>query len=71
MELRRRDGRDTVMPLAPGAGAYSAVEPIARLVQICLGTATRVEASGVVGMRAVEVLDAMYRSMASGRPEVV
>lgn len=71
MELRRRDGRDEVMPLEPGAGAYSAVEPVARLVEICLGTASRNEADGVVGMRAVEVLDAMYRSMASGRAEAV
>jgi predicted dehydrogenase len=71
MELRRKDGRDEVMDLAPGAGAYAAEPAVERLVEICLGTATRNEASGTVGMRSVEVLDAMHRSMASGRPEAV
>ena len=71
MEVRRHDRRDTVVDVPSGAGAYQCVEPIARLADVCLGRAERIEAPGRVGMRAVEVLDAMYRSLASGRPEPV
>lgn len=69
MELRRDDGEDVVMEIPKGAGAYQCVEPVERLAQICLGAATANEAPGIVGMRAVEVLDAMYRSFRSGRAE--
>jgi hypothetical protein len=71
MELRRNDRYDVVMDLKHGDGAYLAIEPVDRLVDICLGREKRNEAPGTVGMRAVEVLDAMYRSMASGRVEGV
>jgi len=71
LEVRRRDGRDTVVPLAPGAGAYSCVRPLDRLVSICLGRNVPNPADGMVGMRAVEVLDALYRSAASGQMEHV
>ena len=69
MELRRKDGRDTVLDIPKGQGAYDCVEPTQRLAQICLGTATRNESPGLIGQRAVETLDAMYRSIASGKPE--
>jgi predicted dehydrogenase len=71
MELRRNDRADEVLDLAPDAGAYVCEEPIERLVQIALGQVASSEAPGLVGMRAVEVLDAMYRSAASGRMEAV
>lgn len=71
MALHRDDGRDTVMEIAPGAGAYQCVEPTERLVEIALGETATSEAPGLVGQRAVEVLDAMYRSVASGRTEAV
>lgn len=71
MELRRHDGDDVVLSVPPGEGAYRCVEPIDRLAEICRGVATINEAPGVVGMRAVEVLDAMYRSFESGAVEKV
>lgn len=71
MELRRMDGDDVVLDLAPDEGQYAALEPINRLVEVCQGTATTIEADGTVGARAVEVLDAMYRSIKSGRVEAV
>ena len=71
MEVRRDDGRDTVLDIAAGAGAYQCVEPISRLAEICLGKAVQNEAPGIVGQRAIEVLDAMYRSIASGQIESV
>ncbi len=71
VELRRYDGNHTVLPLEPGAGAYHCVEPTARLAEICLGKPVVNDAPGIVGQRAIEVLDAMYRSFASGAPERV
>src|SRR4051812_29744205 len=71
LEVRRRDGRNLVVPMKPGDGTYACEEPLRVLVDLCLGKATENPASGVVGMRAVEVLDAMYRSAESGRTEKV
>jgi predicted dehydrogenase len=71
LELRRRDGKDEVIVLRPGDGAYACDEPLRVLVDLCLGRKPRNPAPGLVGQRAVEVLDAMYRSAASGRIEAV
>ena len=71
LELRRRDGRDEVVALKPGDGAYTCEEPLRVLVDLCLGRKTTNGAPGVVGQRAIEVLDAMYHSAASGRLEKV
>ena len=71
MELRRVDGNDIVLDIPSGAGVYECVEPVARLADIALGHDSILEAPGIVGMRAVEVLDAMYRSIASGTVERV
>lgn len=71
MELRRKDGRDTVLEIPKGAGSYQCVEPTQRLADLCLGLPVRNEAPGIVGQRAVEVLDAMYRAIRSGSPEAV
>jgi hypothetical protein len=60
-----------VLDIPEGAGAYRCVEPTQRLAQICLGTAQRNEAPGIVGQRAVETLDAMYRAARSGKVEKV
>ena len=71
LEVRRRDGRDTVIPMKSGDGAYECAEPLTLLVDLCLGRKPVNRASGVVGMRSVEFLDAMYRSFESGRMEKV
>ena len=57
--------------MKPGDGAYACDEPLRVLVDLCLGRKTENGAPGLVGQRAVEVLDAMYRSAASGRMETV
>ena len=71
LELRRRDGRDEVASMKAGDGAYACEQPLRVLVDLCLGRETENGAPGLVGMRAVEILDAMYRSAASGRMESV
>lgn len=71
MEMRRMDGDDIVLNLSADQGQYAAVEPINRLIEVCTGTACTIEANGTVGARAVEALDAMYRSIKSGKVEAV
>lgn len=71
LEIRRRDGRDEVIPMKVGDGAYGCEEPLRVFVDLCIGRKTENDAPGFVGQRAVEVLDAMYRSAASGRMETV
>lgn len=71
MELRRFDGADVVLDLGPGAGAYDTAEALRRFVAMCAGGPPVPEADGNVGMRCVEVLDAMYRAFRSGRIEAV
>jgi predicted dehydrogenase len=71
LEIRRRDGKDVIVDMPPGAGAYSCEQPVHTLVDVCLGRAVENQSPGRVGMRAVAVLDALYRSAASGRLEKV
>ena len=71
LEVRRRDGRDTVVDMPPGSGAYACEKPLNVLVDICLGRPVENPSPGTVGMRAVEVLDALYRSARSARLEEV
>ena len=69
VELRRRDGNDEVIPLAPGDGAYECESPLRVFVDICNGRSVDNPADGTVGARAVAVRDAMYRAAMSGRVE--
>ena len=71
LEVRRRDGRDTVVEMPAGSGAYTCEKPLNALVDICLGREVENQSPGTVGMRAVEVLDALYRSARSARLEEV
>jgi predicted dehydrogenase len=65
LEGRRRDGADTIVAIASGDGAYACEKPVTMLVDLCLGRAVVNPATGLIGMRAVETLDALYRSAAS------
>jgi predicted dehydrogenase len=71
LEVRRYDGEDTIVPMQPGDGNYACVEPVERFADICLGREAENDAPGEVGMRAVEVLDAAYRSARGGGVEEV
>jgi len=55
----------------PGAGAYACDRPVQFFVDLCRGRPGRNLASGEIGRRSSEVLDAMYRSAVSGRLEPV
>jgi predicted dehydrogenase len=79
LEVHRHNGQsdaargasDAVFEMRPGEGVYECVEPVERFVDICLGRPVENDAPGEVGMHAVEVLDAAYRSVQSGRLETV
>jgi predicted dehydrogenase len=71
MEIRRHDGRHFAMDLAPDAGAYSCDGPPNNFADLILGKTTVNWAPGEAAMRSVELLDAAYRSAASGKMEVV
>jgi len=65
------DMGDTLFEMRAGAGAYACVEPVERFVDLCLDRLVESDAPGEVGMHAVEVLDAAYRSARSGHLEPV
>ncbi|MEP7243537.1 MAG: Gfo/Idh/MocA family oxidoreductase [Gammaproteobacteria bacterium] len=69
--VRRNDDANQDYAMEPGAGAYECEEPVRRFVDLCLGLPVSNEAPGEVGMRAIEVIDALYRSIHSGKLEGV
>jgi len=71
VEAIRHDGKTHAESLPTNAGDYETVGPITRFVDLCRGETVVNPADGVIGMRAVGVLDAMYRSAKSGRMEDV
>lgn len=71
LDLRRHDGRREYLDLAPDAGAYSCEGPPANFVDLVLGKTTENHSPGESAMRSVLLLDAAYRSAASGKVERV
>ncbi len=71
LEVRRNDHRNTIVPLQDGDGAYETYQPLERFVEICLGKPIENDAPGEVAMRAVEVLEAAYKSAKSGKVEAI
>lgn len=71
LSLHTNSGRHQTIPLKAGDGSYQCDGPPNRFVELILGLSSRNEAPGEVGERTVEVLDAAYRSSASGRVETV
>ena len=69
LELRRRDGKDEIVGIVEGDGAYDGTLPVNRFIEICAGLSDRNEANAENGALVVETLDALYRSVASGRVE--
>ena len=71
VEAVRHDGRTHIEDLPADAGDYEAVAPITLLVDLCRGKEVPNPADGIVGMRAVLLLEAMYRSARTGQMEEV
>jgi predicted dehydrogenase len=71
LELRRHDDRSERLDLAPDAGAYSCDGPPHNFVDLVLGKTKENWSPGAAAMRSVLLLDAAYRSAASGQAEAV
>jgi predicted dehydrogenase len=71
LELRRHDGHHDQLELPSDAGAYSCDGPPVNFVELILGKTTVNHSPGEAAMRSVLLLDAAYRSAASGRLEPV
>ena len=68
---RYRGADDNVMlPVEPGDGIYDCIGPVDNLVELALGRGANAS-PGELGARTVEILDAAYRSAASGKAETV
>jgi predicted dehydrogenase len=70
-EVHRRDGRVAALEVARGAGEYECVAPVHRFVDLVQGRPGANTSDADIALRAVEVLDAAYRSAASRQVEVV
>jgi predicted dehydrogenase len=69
LALRRNDGADVTIPIAPGDGGYDGAAPVRRFIEICSGRGGVNAADGENGARVVETLEALYRSAATGQTE--
>lgn len=65
--LYRPDGTDERLDLAENAGLYDCDGPAHTLVDLAVGKDTAIQSPGELGARTVELLDAAYRSAASGQ----
>jgi predicted dehydrogenase len=71
LELRRHDGNDVVVDVAPDAGEYECSGPAHNFADLILGKTETNWSPGWAAMRSVEMLDAAYRSAISGAAETV
>jgi len=68
---RFKGAQDSVqLPVQPGDGIYDCIGPVDNLVELALGRGTN-NSPGELGARTVEILEAAYRSAASGKVETV
>lgn len=66
-----RDGETALESLAPGDGSYDCIGPPNALADIALGRDVVNRAPGELGARITELLEAGYRSGASGQPSPI
>ena len=71
MEIQRHDGQHFAMDLEPDAGIYTCERPPNNFVDLILGKTDENFAPGWAAARSVELLDAAYRSVLSGKQEDV
>lgn len=69
--LRRQDGGDEMVPIPAGEGAPDGMAPVHRFIDLCLGRLSPEEVRPWAPTVDVEILDALYRSAASGRAEKI
>ena len=69
LEIRRFDKKDIIEPfgLGEGYGSYSTQESVNRFIELCLGNKVRNCGDHIVGLKTVQVLEAMYESISVGK----
>ena len=72
LALRRFDGEDHNHEIGPGGGygSYSTKESVNRFVELCRGETARNCGDHNIGLKTVQVLDALYQSFDSGETEL-
>lgn len=71
VDLLRLDGKHRLLEVELDEGAYQCDGPIHNFVELILGLDAQNLSPGITGMRAVEILDAAYRSSRSGKEETI
>lgn len=71
LELHRNDGEAWKFDAKPGDGDYACDGPVNRFIDLILGKTTENWSTGESAARAIEIIEAAYRSAASGKPEAV
>ena len=70
LDVFRHDGNHQHIPVPPGEGAYDCDGPPNRFVELIKGEGTN-DSPGEVGARSVELIDAMFESVAEGNVPVM
>ncbi len=71
LEVRRHDRDDFTLPIPAGEGAYTCDIPPQRFIELIRGLSTSNNSPPDVAARSVELLEAAYRSAATGQTERV
>lgn len=71
LEVHRVDGNIVKVEVKPGDGEYTCDGPVNRFIELIRGQDKENLSPGEVGARTIEIIEAAYRSAASGLPEAI
>lgn len=71
LTVHREDGRNFTLNVKSGDGDYTCDGPLNRFIELIRGEDSENLSPGEVGARAIELIEAAYRSAASGKREAV
>jgi len=71
LEMRRNDGRNSLIPVKAQPGEYSCVEPVQRFIDLIQGKTAENRSKASLGAEVVATLEAAGRSAKSGRVEAI
>lgn len=71
MEVHRNDNRNFSLEVKPGDGDYTCDGPLNLFIDLIQGKATQNLSPGDIAAKTIELVEAAYRSFASGKPEKI
>jgi predicted dehydrogenase len=71
MEVRRNDNDNFSLNVQPGDGDYACDGPVNQFIDLIQGKASENLSPGDVAAKTIELIEAAYRSFASGQPEKI